>query len=142
MNEKAKVHRGGIPGGNLPPPAVVVAHVVESACVMETVAMVMMVQAMAAAQAERGYGHEETYFEEFPVHDSESGLLVHVMNQARRTTGRFSLALFSAIAFLLLFAGLFWAMGFCLFTDLCCATGLWLLAGLCCTTGFGCGAGL
>ena len=35
----------------------VAAYVVESACVMETVTMVMMVQAMAAAQAKGSYGH-------------------------------------------------------------------------------------
>lgn len=84
-----------------------VAHVVESAGGTESVPVMVVVQAMAAAQAERGYGHEETYFEEFLVHGVGYGLLVHVMNQARRATGRFSLALFSAIAFLLLFAGLF-----------------------------------
>jgi hypothetical protein len=121
---------------------VVVAHVVEAAAGTEAVVMMMVVQAMAAAQAERGYGHEEAHFKEFSVHDSESGLLVHVMNQARRATGRFSLALFSAIAFLLLFEGLFCTTGFLLFTGLCCATGFCLFTGLCCATGLGCGAGL
>ena len=38
----------------------VVAHVMESACVTETVAMVMMVQAMAAAQA-KGMSDDELY---------------------------------------------------------------------------------
>lgn len=64
----------------LPPPAVVVAHVMESACVTETMAMVMVVQAMAAAQAERGYRHDDTPFKKFLVHGVESGLTVHLFD--------------------------------------------------------------
>jgi hypothetical protein len=59
---------------------VVVPHVVESAAGPETVTVMMVVQAMAAAQAKRGYGHEETYFEEFLVHGVESGLTVHLFD--------------------------------------------------------------
>lgn len=74
---------------------VVVPHVMESTARPETMAMVMVVvQAMAAAQAKRGYGHEETYFEEFLVHGVGYGLLVHVVDYARREPGRFSSFLF------------------------------------------------
>jgi hypothetical protein len=59
---------------------VVVVYVVEPACGTETMVMVMVVQAMAAAQAERGYRHDNTPLKKFLVHGVESALTVHLID--------------------------------------------------------------
>ena len=59
---------------------VVVPHVVDSAAGPETVTVMVVVQAVAAAQAERGYRHDDTPFKKFLVHGVESALTVHLFD--------------------------------------------------------------
>ena len=91
---------------DLPPPAVVemVAHVVvmpAAAVKAVTVVAMVVMKAMAAAQTKNRYGHKEAHVKEFLVHRSDLGVLVHVIDYARREAGRFSSFLFCTIGFLL-----------------------------------------
>lgn len=80
-------------------------HVVKTGSWTKAVTMVM-VQAMAAAQAKGSHSHEETHFKNFLIHRSESGVWVHLPDYARRAAGRFSSLLRWAMC-LWLFCGLF-----------------------------------